>query len=442
MSRKAGTLVLSAGSQDVRFCRAPDGVRIAYAVHGSGPPLVVNTCWLSHLQHDWQSPVWRHFVDELGQIATVIRYDERGYGLSDWDVADLSFEARITDLEAVVDAAGLDRFALLGMSQGGPVAIAYVVRHRDRVTRLVLHNAHTTPARTSDDAEMLDTFVQLIRVAGRTAHRAGGRRAPAGRRRLGQCRDRQRPHVERPDRRAPPVERVPQAGSDREDGPGSRGGASAEPLTYAHAATSPRMRSSRLRVGTDSSHPRPALVSLLPPATGSVVGANRKGHAMTSNVLEETVAKFRADPSAAQTAPAVTASLANGRARLSGGPFNWESDLPPVIGGGNVAPSPTAYLLGALAGCAVAFIHDTLAPQLGVTVTDVSAVARCRADLGGLLGLDGSDPRLEGLAIEITIESSDTPERVEELRQAWLERCPVFLALRDAAPVDVAWASS
>ena len=153
-----------AGAQDVRFCRAPDGVQIGYAVHGAGPPLVVNTCWLSHLQHDWKSPVWRHFVEELGGIATVIRYDERGYGLSDWDVEDLSLEARISDLEAVVDAAGLDPFALLGMSQGGPVAISYAIRHPDRVTRLALSATHATPVRTADDEELSDTLVQLIRV--------------------------------------------------------------------------------------------------------------------------------------------------------------------------------------------------------------------------------------------------------------------------------------
>lgn len=150
--------------QDVRFCAAADGVRIAYAVHGSGPPLMVNSCWLSHLQHDWESPVWRHFLEGLGEFATVVRYDERGYGLSDWDVGDLSLEARIGDLETVVEAAGLDRFALLGNSQGGPVAIAYAVRHPDRVSRLVLSGTHATLARNAEQEEMLDTLLQLVRV--------------------------------------------------------------------------------------------------------------------------------------------------------------------------------------------------------------------------------------------------------------------------------------
>ena len=127
-----------AAVQQVRFCRAPDGVRIAYAVHGSGPPLLISTCWLSHLQFDWQSPVWRHFLLDLGRFATVVRFDERGHGLSDWDVTDHSLEARIGDLEAVADAAGFDTFALMAMAQGGPVAISYAARHAERVTRLHL----------------------------------------------------------------------------------------------------------------------------------------------------------------------------------------------------------------------------------------------------------------------------------------------------------------
>src|SRR3954463_3761442 len=115
---------LRAADQGIQFCRAADGTRLAYAVHGSGPPLVVASCWLSHLQHDWLSPVWRQFLDDLGAIATVVRYDERGFGMSDWTVDDFSIAARLRDLEAVVDAAGLERFALLGMSGGSAVAMA------------------------------------------------------------------------------------------------------------------------------------------------------------------------------------------------------------------------------------------------------------------------------------------------------------------------------
>ena len=141
-------------------------MRIAYARHGSGPPLVIATCWLSHLQYDWQSPVWRHFLSDLGEIATVVRYDERGHGLSDWDVEDYSLEARIADIEAVVDDAGLDRFALMAMSQGGPPSIAYAVRHPERISRLIFYGSYAAAMRdpTPEDLELDRVFEQLIKV--------------------------------------------------------------------------------------------------------------------------------------------------------------------------------------------------------------------------------------------------------------------------------------
>lgn len=137
-------MIASAGAppdtdRGIRFCRSLDGTRLAYAVHGAGPPLVVASCWLSHLQHDWQSPVWRHFLDDLGRLATVIRYDERGFGMSDWDVTDFSLAARVADLEAVIGAVGLERFAVLGMSGGSTVAMGYAVAHPDAVSRLILY---------------------------------------------------------------------------------------------------------------------------------------------------------------------------------------------------------------------------------------------------------------------------------------------------------------
>ncbi|MBI5087776.1 MAG: alpha/beta hydrolase, partial [Actinobacteria bacterium] len=157
---------LGESSQRVCFCTAPDGVHIAYAVHGSGPPLVIAACWLSHLQFDWQSPVWRHFLVDLGKVATVIRYDERGFGLSDREVYDHSLEARISDLEAVVEHAGLDRFALMGMSQGGPVTISYAHRHPERVTRLIFYGSYSGALHnaTPEDLEMEAAFDQLIKV--------------------------------------------------------------------------------------------------------------------------------------------------------------------------------------------------------------------------------------------------------------------------------------
>ncbi len=153
-------------AQEIRFCRAPDGVRIAYAVHGSGPPLVISTCWLSHLQYDWESPVWRHFLRDLGRFATVVRYDERGHGLSDWDVEDHSLEARLGDLEAVADDAGFDRFALMAMSQGGPPSVLYALRHRERVTRLMFVSSYASAFRdaTPEDYELSEAFEQMIKV--------------------------------------------------------------------------------------------------------------------------------------------------------------------------------------------------------------------------------------------------------------------------------------
>ena len=155
-----------AARQQIRFCRAADGTQIAYAIHGSGPLLVIATCWLSHLQFDWESPVWSHFLEQLGRFATIVRYDERGHGLSDWDVEDFSFEARISDLEAVVDHAGLDRFALMAMSQGGPVSIAYATRHPERVSRLLFYGSYSAAIRdrTPENLELSEAFEQMIKV--------------------------------------------------------------------------------------------------------------------------------------------------------------------------------------------------------------------------------------------------------------------------------------
>ena len=150
---------------------------------------------------------------------------------------------------------------------------------------------------------------------------------------------------------------------------------------------------------------------------------------MAMTVLSETETRFRADPATARSAPAVTATLANGRARLSAGPFNWDADLPAALGGENLAPSPTAYLLGALAGCGVAFIHDTLAPQFGVDIDDIAAVARCSADARGLLGLDGVPADLADIELDIRITSPSPDDRVEAMLGAWRERCPIYLAL-------------
>jgi len=125
--------------QEVRFCRAPDGVQLAYSVIGTGPPLVKTGNWMTHLEYDLESPIWRHLWRELAREHTLIRYDARGNGLSDWEADDISFDAWVSDLETICDATQLERFAILGISQGCAVSIAYAVRHPERVSHLVLY---------------------------------------------------------------------------------------------------------------------------------------------------------------------------------------------------------------------------------------------------------------------------------------------------------------
>ena len=128
--------------QQVQFCHSSDGTRIAYALSGSGYPFVKAGTWLTHLDYDWRSPIWRPFLDRLGRHFRVVRYDQRGNGLSDWEVDELSLDRFVDDLAAVVDAAGLERFALYGTSQGAPIAISYAGRFPERVSHLVLHGGY------------------------------------------------------------------------------------------------------------------------------------------------------------------------------------------------------------------------------------------------------------------------------------------------------------
>lgn len=128
--------------QRVMFCHSRDGTCIALAITGSGTPLVKAGHWLTHLEHDWQSPSWRPFLDELGSRFQLIRYDQRGNGLSDRTAVNFSLDAFVEDLEAVVDTVGVERFALYGTSQGVPIAIAYAARHPERVERLILQGGY------------------------------------------------------------------------------------------------------------------------------------------------------------------------------------------------------------------------------------------------------------------------------------------------------------
>lgn len=163
-------------SQTIRFCSTPDGVRLAYATVGQGPILVKAANWLSHLEYDWTSPVWRHWLRGLAEHNTLVRYDERGCGLSDWDVNEFTFEAWVTDLETVVDALGLERFALLGISQGASIAVEYAARHPEKVSCLILYGGYLRGRAyrnlTSQQRQEMDVLLQLIKIGWGQEHAA------------------------------------------------------------------------------------------------------------------------------------------------------------------------------------------------------------------------------------------------------------------------------
>jgi uncharacterized OsmC-like protein len=163
---------------------------------------------------------------------------------------------------------------------------------------------------------------------------------------------------------------------------------------------------------------------------------------MQTELMREAIGRFKADRAAGRGAPSVTAVLADGRARLSAGAFSWESDLPTSIGGANAAPSPTAYLLGALAGCGVAFLNDTLAPEFGVTVRGITVVARCKADLAGLVGIEDADPSLTDIELEIEVDTADPESKTGPMFEAWQRRCPIYLALRNPNAVALRTATT
>ncbi|WP_373491668.1 alpha/beta fold hydrolase [Parasphingorhabdus sp.] len=141
--------------QLIHFCRSDDGVTIAYAEIGQGPPLVKAANWLSHLELDWNAPIWSPLFRELARHHRFIRYDERGNGLSDWLVPEISLNSFVTDLETVVEATGLTRFPLLGISQGAAVSVEYAVRHPDRVSHLILFGGYPSGWRIAADEQTI-----------------------------------------------------------------------------------------------------------------------------------------------------------------------------------------------------------------------------------------------------------------------------------------------
>jgi pimeloyl-ACP methyl ester carboxylesterase len=150
--------------QDIRFCRSRDGVQIAYATCGHGPLLVRAAHWMSHLRYDWESPVWRHWIEALSESATLIRYDQRGNGLSDREVSDFAFEAMVDDLQSVVEATQLPRFTLLGVSQSCAVSVAYAARHPERLTGLILYGGFVQGWRARRDRHEIATHEAMTNL--------------------------------------------------------------------------------------------------------------------------------------------------------------------------------------------------------------------------------------------------------------------------------------
>ncbi len=159
---------MRAPAYPIRFCNTADGVRIAYAAGGTGLSLVKTPNWLNHLELDPKSPVWRAWIARMSRSFRLIRYDARGCGLSDRDVRHVSFATNLLDLEAVVDAAGIRRFALFGASQGAAIAIDYAARHPDRVSHLILYGAYLRGARKRDASaqaiEQADIMLKLVQL--------------------------------------------------------------------------------------------------------------------------------------------------------------------------------------------------------------------------------------------------------------------------------------
>ncbi len=154
--------------QEIHFCQAKDGVQLAYARIGQGSPLVKTGHWMTHIESDFESNIWKPYYRELSRDNTFIRYDARGNGLSDRELPDVCFEDFVSDLETVVDAAGLDRFALHGLSQGCAVSIAYAVRHPERVSHLILLGGYAVGwkkrARTAAEKEAGEAMLTLVRL--------------------------------------------------------------------------------------------------------------------------------------------------------------------------------------------------------------------------------------------------------------------------------------
>ena len=159
---------------------------------------------------------------------------------------------------------------------------------------------------------------------------------------------------------------------------------------------------------------------------------------MRSETIRESMSLWERQPDKAKGKPTVKARSDGARAAIEAGSFTWLADLPPPLGGSNEAPSPTAQLLGSLAACAVVFVRDALAPQLGIRVDSVEATAQCETDSRGLLAMDGAVPDLANIQLKMTIRSPDGEAAAQKLFEAWKRRCPIYLALTKPMTVSTA----
>ena len=161
------TLRMHAGApvkQHIQYATSSDGVRIAYAVMGQGAPVVRASHWLTHLEYELDSPVWRHLILGMACRHTLVRYDGRGTGLSQRDAVDISMDRWVSDLECIVDSLSLERFILLGVSQGGAISIQYAARHPDRVSHLIIHGAYARGFLHRENPDKQRQFVELNRA--------------------------------------------------------------------------------------------------------------------------------------------------------------------------------------------------------------------------------------------------------------------------------------
>ncbi|HJM49328.1 MAG TPA: alpha/beta fold hydrolase [Alphaproteobacteria bacterium] len=164
--RESATALPDDLQQEIRFCQAADGVTIAYATVGDGPPLVKAPNWMHHLEYDWQSPVWGHLLRAFARDHTLVRFDQRGNGLSDWNAPTIDFDSMVDDLASVIEVTGLERFPLFGISQGCSYSIAYAIRHPEKVSRLLLYGGFAKgglQTGSEADQQMAALETQMIR---------------------------------------------------------------------------------------------------------------------------------------------------------------------------------------------------------------------------------------------------------------------------------------